>query len=121
RFECSLLSPNTEYSVSFVVKINKRKVESHPTPFTFSLTTTDGDVIESARFLHDLEKSVGSHGGLKMTHAKYGEHGWIEFIAGDFMLSENGAREIHFSMQNLDCRYAKSGISIDGVKITPKK
>ncbi|KAH9291049.1 hypothetical protein KI387_044178 [Taxus chinensis] len=124
RIECTLLSPNTQYIVSFVVKIDKTEVPSYPSPFVFSLKTPNGDLIESARFLDDLEKPVEKHGGLKMTPVTYGENGWIEFVVGEFSLEDDedndDTKDIDVSMKNTSS-CIKSGIFIDGVKIVPKK
>ncbi|GLJ55208.1 hypothetical protein SUGI_1184670 [Cryptomeria japonica] len=124
RLECALLSPNTEYTVTFVVKIDQRKMDSYQSPFEFSLQTIEGNLINSARFLDDLEKPVESHGGFDMTPVKYGENGWMEFVVGEFFMKEDDgsgkARVVDVFMKNENCDFQKNGIFLDGVKITPK-
>ncbi|GLJ36021.1 hypothetical protein SUGI_0722640 [Cryptomeria japonica] len=125
RFECTLLSSNTEYTVAFIVKIDKSRTNSYPSPFVFSFKTPEGNWTRSARFLDDLDKPVESHEGLQMTPLRYAENGWIEFIVGEFFLKEDDGcgrtRVIDVYMKNENSSFSKSGIFLDGVKITPKQ
>ncbi|GLJ10584.1 hypothetical protein SUGI_0131140 [Cryptomeria japonica] len=124
RFECTLLSPNTEYTVAFVVKIDQSRVHSHQSPFEFCLQTIEGNLIQSARFLDDLERSVESHGEFSMTPLINAEDGWMEFVVGEFFLKEDDgsrqARVVDVFMKNQNCNFSKSGIFLDGLKIAPK-
>ncbi|GLJ10586.1 hypothetical protein SUGI_0131160 [Cryptomeria japonica] len=124
RFECTLLSPNTEYTVAFVVKTDQSRVHSHQSPFEFCLQTIEGNLIQSARFLDDLERSVESHGEFTMTLLINAEDGWMEFVVGEFFLKEDDgskqARVVDVFMKNQNCNFSKSGIFLDGLKIAPK-
>ncbi|GLJ16589.1 hypothetical protein SUGI_0284040 [Cryptomeria japonica] len=135
RLNCNILSPNTHYTVSFIVRMDKNSVGygnlssrygyGHLSSFIFSVVRPDGVRMESARFLDDLEKSVETHGqGFSLTPLSQDENGWIEFVAGEFFLEEQrpceGAKEIEFSMKNIDCTFTKSDIWVDCVKIEPK-
>ena len=79
------MGSNIEYSIAFVLKIDKTKGESqsHPSPFTFSHKRIDGELIKSAKFLDNLDKSieVDEH---ELTLVIIGEKGWMEFIVGNF-------------------------------------
>ncbi|GLJ10585.1 hypothetical protein SUGI_0131150 [Cryptomeria japonica] len=124
RFEFTLLSPNTQYTVAFVIKINQRKMHYNQSPFEFSLQTTEGNMIKSARFLDDLERAVSSHGDFNMIPVIDAENGWMEFVVGEFFLKEDDgsaqARVVDVFMKNNNYHFEKCGISLDGVKITPK-
>ncbi|GLJ10587.1 hypothetical protein SUGI_0131180 [Cryptomeria japonica] len=124
RFEFTLLSPNTHYTVAFVIKIDQSRMHSHQSPFEFSLQTTEGKLIKSARFLDDLERPVSSHGEFTMTPLIYADDGWMELVVGEFFLkADDGsgqARVVDVFMKNNNCNFKKSGVFLDGVKITPK-
>lgn len=115
-FECNLLSPNTRYRVSFVVKIDESRMSiPFRTPFIFSVDSVNGDHMESGRYLDELERAVENRTPLIRAG-----NGWMEFVAGEFFLEEDEAipREIGFCMKNTD-NSIKTGIWIDGVRIEP--
>ncbi|GLJ36054.1 hypothetical protein SUGI_0723420 [Cryptomeria japonica] len=115
--DCTLLTPETEYSVSFVLKIEKNSMPTCPSPFTFSLLTMDGKLIEKAIYLDDHQKSVTKD----KPNIINAEKGWTEFVVGDFVTKEScDSMEIDVCMKNTDCNFIKRGIVIDGVKIKPK-
>ncbi|XP_057866559.1 putative F-box protein PP2-B8 [Cryptomeria japonica] len=128
-FKCSILSANTHYKVSFIIRLDNNfpwsRHVGYPSPFIFSVVAPDGVRMESARFLDDLEKPVENHGkGFSMTPFSENENGWLEFVAGEFFLKEEhlngGAKEIEFSMKNTDSTFMKTNIWVEGVKIEPK-
>ncbi|GLJ20940.1 hypothetical protein SUGI_0382250 [Cryptomeria japonica] len=129
RFKCSILSPNTQYRVSFIIRMDDNSRGSryggYPSPFIFSVVAPDGVRMESVRFLDDLEKPVEKHAkGFSMTPFSQDENGWLEFVAGEFFIEEvfpnGGAKEIVFCMKNVDCSFTKSNVWVEGVKIEPK-
>ncbi|GLJ36014.1 hypothetical protein SUGI_0722330 [Cryptomeria japonica] len=116
RIDCALLTPETEYSVRFVLRIDKQKMSECPSQFTFSLIA-DGKSTESAICLDDFTKVVDVP---KKTDFIIQRNGWTEFVAGEFVSKKHGEScEIEVCMKNTDS-YPKSGIVIDGVKIEPK-
>ena len=84
------MASNTDYSIAFFLKIDKTKGDSQspPSPFTFSLKRIDGELIKSARFLDDLDKSieVDEH---ELNPMITGEKGWMKFVVGNFFLKED--------------------------------
>jgi len=107
--DCRLLSADTEYRVLFVLKFSDDSYGWHD-PIKFSLTTPEGQEIESKELVVGREV--------------IGKHEWMEGVAGEFKTS--AAEDIYdedsyieFCMTEVVAEW-KGGLVIDGVRIEPK-
>ncbi|XP_057843104.2 F-box protein At2g02240 [Cryptomeria japonica] len=122
RFDCRLLSPNTDYSLSFLIKLGPHSRGWNNLPLKFNITTAEGDEMKSGRLLMDRE---GARIDLNLTIAplNYLSDGWIEVVAGEFTAKAYTDSEmpnyIEFSMKEVDSVRWKSELFFDGVRIQP--
>jgi len=138
-FDCKVLSPGTEYTISFRVKLREsrrgvNRIYGHRAtiphlsrpygwnqkPVKFSVRTAAGDQQIYALYLSDTDKPVADD-GYQMTTSRHVEEGWMEFDAGRFFVHEEGDNpgEIDFCMGEWEGGNWKGGLLLDGVKIQP--
>ncbi|GLJ20927.1 hypothetical protein SUGI_0382010 [Cryptomeria japonica] len=122
KFDCRLLSPNTDYSLSFLIKFGPRPIGWNVLPLKFSITTVEGDEVKSGRLLRDRE-GASIDPNLKIAPLNYQSNGWIEVVAGEFTVKaytdSEVPRYVEFSMKEVDSGRWKSGLFFDGVRIQP--
>eukprot|EP01018_Ginkgo_biloba_P009133 Gb_37181 [translate_table: standard] len=119
RFDSTLLSPNTDYCVSFVLKIVHRQYGWDNVPIKFSVTPPGQELLESSRSLDDDGSEDDED---ERTHVIRRDDGWMEFVAGEVRVKEIGdgpTTHIEFSMTEVDRGHWKAGLLVDGVKIQP--
>jgi hypothetical protein len=111
QIDCSLLSPNTNYKVVFVLKFGE-----HPygweVPIKFSVTTPDGEQTELEECLNERR---GQNQGIN--------GGWMEVVGGEFTVrpaADDDDPRIEFYMKEVLRRIPKGGLLLDGVRIQPQ-
>ncbi|KAH9318901.1 hypothetical protein KI387_020670 [Taxus chinensis] len=123
RFDCGLLSPNTDYSVSFLIKFGHRYYGWNVLPLKFFVTTAEGDEVKSGRLLVERE-GASIDPNLKIAPLNYDSDGWMEVVAGEFTVNSysdaDAPKYVEFGMKEVDSGRWKSGLFFDGVKIQPK-
>ncbi|GLJ25659.1 hypothetical protein SUGI_0491490 [Cryptomeria japonica] len=120
-FDCKFLSPGTEYTVSFKLKlVGSSSFGWDKKPVKFSVTTSWGHQQQSALFLQNTEKPVDNEKYQK-TSVRHVREGWMELDAGEFSVEENkdGPKEVKFHMNEVDDENCKGGLLLGGVKIQP--
>lgn len=116
--QSTILSPNTKYRVSFVLKIDKNSMNHCPTPFCFSIKRNGGQPMDSYIYMDDLQRPLSDRSKTKTTF-RSSQKGWMEFVLGDFRSAADGLLCVEVSMKNTDRSFRKKGIIIDGVKLNP--
>lgn len=96
RFSSVNLQQNTNYSVSFKVKVTKEQMLN--TPLYVSLVLPDGSKQENPKSVQDLNR-------------------WVDLVAGSFLTSYNTVGIIHISLRQTDPSW-KRGLAIKCVEIT---
>eukprot|EP00252_Welwitschia_mirabilis_P021994 TRINITY_DN5810_c0_g1_i2.p1 TRINITY_DN5810_c0_g1~~TRINITY_DN5810_c0_g1_i2.p1 ORF type:complete len:154 (+),score=32.74 TRINITY_DN5810_c0_g1_i2:515-976(+) len=98
EFDCNLLSPGTEYTVSFRLRLARSTSSRYPTRNA------------------DLHNS-----GIKVTSSRDLEDGWTEYDVGTYVVGEDGANTgiIEFSMLEVEGGNWKTGVLVDGAAIHP--
>uniref|UniRef100_A0A0D6QTB6 Uncharacterized protein n=1 Tax=Araucaria cunninghamii TaxID=56994 RepID=A0A0D6QTB6_ARACU len=122
KFDCKLLSPNTDYVLSFLINDDDCRRWWNRGALKFFVTPPEGEKMEPFRVPADLQRAdqdpkLGS-ASLKCEH-----EGWMEIFAGEFTTksysNSSEPKILRFGMEQLshisNCRFL-----FGGVKIQPK-
>lgn len=122
RFDCRLLSPNTDYTLSFLIKFGSRPHGWNARPLKLIIITAEGDEMESGRLLVERE-GASIDPNMKIAPLNNQSDGWIEVVAGEFTVKAYTHSEepkyMEFSMKEVVSGRWKSGLFFDGVRIQP--
>eukprot|EP01018_Ginkgo_biloba_P009132 Gb_37180 [translate_table: standard] len=91
RFDSTLLSPNTDYCVSFVLKFGHHQYGWDNAPIKFSVTPPGQDTLKSSPILVDMDDaSEDEEDEDERTPVIQRNDGWREYVAGEFRVEEIG-------------------------------
>lgn len=124
KFDCRLLSANTEYLISFVIRFASRALMWNVVPVKFGVKTGEGEEKECGRLLKERE-GASVDPNMRIAPFIHRDDGWSEIIAGEFMTKGYSGFEgseccIEFWMEEVKSGRWKTGLFIDGVIIKPK-
>uniref|UniRef100_A0A0D6R8D6 F-box domain-containing protein n=1 Tax=Araucaria cunninghamii TaxID=56994 RepID=A0A0D6R8D6_ARACU len=117
QFDCNFLTPGIPYTVSFKLKLETPRGWCKQ-PVKFEITPPCRDHEVSALYLQRKMRPVKR---FKKASYRYIEDGWMECIAGEFVVEEKDGspKEVKFCMREWDGAKWKGGLLLDGVKIQP--
>lgn len=105
------------YTVSFRVRFTDAFHGWTRSPVNFSLSTTDGQHVESQRFLQGVQTNIESR-SVRVTPLRQLGH-WMELDVGEFLVESEMRLKVQFRMMEIQGGRWKRGLVLDGVKIQP--